>query len=153
MPILIDGHNLIGRMPALALDDPEDEAQLLALLRSYRVRTRKATTVVFDPGGAFSLPRTWRHGGVEVVFAAHGSSADEVIARRVRRSHDPSGITVVTSDRDLTREVMQYGARVMTAEAFIPELYAAGDGAAGDKPASPSAAELEAWLALFEGRG
>jgi predicted RNA-binding protein with PIN domain len=152
MPILIDGHNLIGRMPAFSLADPDDEAQLMALLRSYRVRTRKVIVVVFDPGGAFALPRTSRYGGVEAVFAAHGNSADEVIVRRVRRSRDPSGITVVTSDRDLTREVMQYGARVMSAEAFTAELYAAGEGAAEDKPASPSAAELEAWLALFEGR-
>ncbi len=36
MPILIDGHNLIGRMPALSLADPDDERQLLALLLSYR---------------------------------------------------------------------------------------------------------------------
>jgi len=152
MPILIDGHNLIGRMPALSLADPDDERQLVALLLSYRARTRKPVTVVFDPGGAFALPEARRHGGVEVIFAPHGSSADQVIARRVRRSRDPAGITVVTSDRELAGEVVNYGARVKSAETFAAELSAlTGDRSEGhDSPLS--AAELEAWLALFEGR-
>jgi len=152
MPILIDGHNLIGRIPDLSLADPDDEQQLAALLLTYRARTGKPVTVVFDPGGAFALPETRRHGGVEVVFAPHGGSADQVIARRVRRSRNPAGITVVTSDRELASEVLSYGARVKSAEAFAGELSAV----AGDRPESHdgplSAAELEAWLALFEGR-
>ena len=38
MPILIDGHNLIGRMSTLTLADPDDEWQLVALLLAYRRR-------------------------------------------------------------------------------------------------------------------
>ena len=152
MPILIDGHNLIGRMPTLTLADPDDEWQLVALLLAYRRRTRKAVAVVFDPGGAFALPESRRHGGIEVVFAPHGSSADEVIARRVRRSRDRAGITVITSDRELAGEARNYGARVKSAEEFAAELSAlAEDKSEGhDTPLSP--AELEKWLALFEGR-
>ena len=54
MPLLIDGHNLIGRLPDLRLDDPQDEAKLVARLRVYHARTGKRVTVVFDrglPGG------------------------------------------------------------------------------------------------------
>ncbi len=87
-----------------------------------------------------------------MVFAPHGSSADQVIVRRVRRSRDPAGITVVTSDRELADEAHNYGARVKSAEAFAAEMSAL----AGDRPEGHdtplSAAELEAWLALFEGR-
>ncbi|MBN1135736.1 MAG: NYN domain-containing protein [Anaerolineae bacterium] len=152
MPILIDGHNLIGRMPTLSLADPDDERQLVALLLSYRARTGKAVTVVFDPGAGLAPPESRRRGGVEVLFAPHGGSADEVIARRVRRSRDPAGITVVTSDRELAGEAAQYGARVKSAEAFAAELDAlAGERSKGHAPPL-SAAELEAWLALFEGR-
>ncbi len=46
--ILIDGHNLIGRMPGLALSDPEDEAKLVALLKRYRARHKRDIVVVFD---------------------------------------------------------------------------------------------------------
>lgn len=103
MPILIDGHNLIGRLPSLSLQDPDDEQQLVALLRPYRSRTGKAITVVFDPGAEFALPQARRQGGIEVVFASQGSSADEVILRRVQRSRDRAGIVVVTSDRSLAQ--------------------------------------------------
>jgi uncharacterized protein len=152
MPILIDGHNLIGRMPALSLADPDDERQLVILLLAYRRRTRKSLTVVFDPGGAFALGETRKQGGVEVVFAPHGSSADQVIVRRLRRSHDRAGITVVTSDRELAGQAYHYGARVKSAEDFAAELSApAGDGS--ERPEPPlSPAELQTWLALFEGR-
>ena len=152
MPILIDGHNLIGRMPSLSLADPDDEQQLLALLRAYRTRTRKAVTVVFDPGGAFALPEARQHGGIEVVFASHGSSADRVIARRLQRSRDRAGITVVTSDRELADQARSYGARVMSAEDFAAELDALNEGGAERHDTPLSAAELEKWLALFEGR-
>jgi predicted RNA-binding protein with PIN domain len=152
MPILIDGHNLIGRMPTLSLADPDDERQLVALLLSYRTRTRKPVTVVFDPGGAFALSETRRHGGIEVVFAPHGSSADQVIVRRVRRSRNPAGITVVTSDRELAGEAHNYGARVKSAEVFAAELSALLVGGSEGHDSPLSAAELEAWLALFEGR-
>ncbi len=47
MPLLIDGHNLIGRLPDLRLDDPDDEAKLVARLRTYCARTRKRITAVF----------------------------------------------------------------------------------------------------------
>jgi len=63
MPILIDGHNLIGRMPVLSLADPDDERQLVTLLLAYRARTKKAVTVVFDPGEVFALPETRKIGG------------------------------------------------------------------------------------------
>jgi len=152
MPILIDGHNLIGRMPVLSLADPDDERQLVMLLLAYRRRTRKAMTVVFDPGGAFALGETRKQGGVEVVFAPHGSSADQVIVRRVRRSRDRAGITVVTSDRELAEEAHTYGARVKSAEEFAAELSELSRDGSERHDTPLSAAELEAWLALFEGR-
>jgi hypothetical protein len=33
MPFLIDGHNLIGALPDLDLDDPDDEARLVERLQ------------------------------------------------------------------------------------------------------------------------
>lgn len=36
---LIDGHNLIGKMPTLHLDDPHDEEKLVQILQQYRART------------------------------------------------------------------------------------------------------------------
>lgn len=152
MPILIDGHNLIGRLPAISLHDPDDEEKLVRLLRSYRARTGKAISVVFDPGATFSLPQTRRGGGVEIVFAAHGSSADTVIARRVRRSRNPQEWLVVTSDAELVNTVARLGARVLASDEFAAELTAQQDTEAERADVSLSPDEVEAWLHLFRDR-
>jgi predicted RNA-binding protein with PIN domain len=152
VPILIDGHNLIGRMPAFSLQDPDDEAKLLRLLKSYRARTGKAITVVFDPGATYSLAETRREGGVDIIFARHGSSADAVIARHVAKSQNPQGWLVVTSDSDLASTVARQGARIISSEDFASELMELHDVQlnGGDVHLSPE--EVEAWLSLFEGQ-
>jgi predicted RNA-binding protein with PIN domain len=150
VPILIDGHNLIGRLPTLSLQDPHDEEKLVELLKSYHARTGKAVTVVFDPGGAFNLAQTRRLGGVEVVFVPHGKSADAVIASRVRSSRNPRGWLVITSDQKLTETVMRYGARVQSAEDFASMLSRPTKAPPDWRETPPSSDEVEAWLALFE---
>ena len=152
MPILIDGHNLIGRLPMLSLEDPDDEEKLVRLLASYRARTSKSITVVFDPGGAYALPQSRRYGGVEIVFAPQGGSADSVIARRVGRSRNPQEWQVVTSDRKLTEAVTRQGARVLRAEEFAPELEPPAEAEPDWRERPPPPDEMESWLALFRDR-
>lgn len=148
MPILIDGHNLIGRSPGISLADPDDEEALLRLLRSFRARTGKAITVVFDPGVGSALSSSRKIGGVQVVSAPHGSSADAIILRRVAQARDRQGLTVVTSDRELAAGVERLGARVQSAEAFSAQLERPkAEPSRKEQPLSP--AEIEQWLALF----
>ena len=152
MPILIDGHNLIGRLPTLSLGDPHDEEKLVRLLSSYRARTGKKITVVFDPGATYSLAEVRKVGGVEVVFAPHNSSADAVIGRRVGASRNPRGWLVVTSDQELAEKVLRQGARVQSAEAFGLQLGQSPESESDwrDTPLTPD--EVEVWLGLFEDR-
>jgi predicted RNA-binding protein with PIN domain len=153
MPILIDGHNLVGKLPVLSLQDPDDEQRLIELLRSYQARTGKEVTVVFDPGETFALAQARFEGRVQVVFAPHGSSADSVIARRIRRAADPRGWLVVTSDRQLARTVMNHGARVLDAEAFSKRLLPSSTDESSDwKDEPPSSDEVAEWLTLFDER-
>jgi predicted RNA-binding protein with PIN domain len=158
VPILIDGHNLIGRLSTLSLQDPDDEEKLVRMLISHRARTGKRITVVFDPGGGYALSETRRQGGVEIVFAPQGSDADAVIARRVRHNRDPRSCLVVTSDHELAETVTRLGARVRPAEAFAIELGQASDAVQDmtqdalplEKDTPLTSEEVEAWLALFE---
>ncbi len=152
MPILIDGHNLIGRIAEISLQDPDDEEKLTRLLSSYRARTGKAITVVFDPGAAFALPKSRRLGGVEVLFAPHASSADRVIARRMQKHRNPSEWLVVTSDRELAETVGRLGARIQSAEAFALELAGSAEAPPDWRETPPSPDEIDGWLALFESR-
>ena len=148
MPLLIDGHNLIGRLPDLRLDDPDDEAKLVARLRTYCARTRKRITVVFDRGlpGGCSLELSG--GGVEAVFASTGHTADGILCERVRRARDPHGLTVVTSDREVIAAARTRGARVVRSEEFAAQL---GVKAEADVKADVrlSAKEVEEWLRVF----
>jgi predicted RNA-binding protein with PIN domain len=153
VPILIDGHNLIGKLSRLSLCDPGDEEALVRLLRFYQAHTGKAITVVFDPGGAFVLPKVYHLSGIEVIFAPHGSSADAAIVRRVRHSREPCGWLVVTSDRALAKMVAREGARIRSAEDFAVELDTSRNTTPEWKEIPPSAEDIESWLALFEPQG
>jgi len=133
----------------LRLDDPEDEAKLVARLRTYCARTRKRVTVVFDhglPGGRSELSG----GGVKVVFASAGHTADGILRERVRRARDPRGLVVVTSDRKVIEAVQAGGARVIRSEEFAASLGAkAKVEAEAEKDECLSAEEVEEWLKVF----
>jgi predicted RNA-binding protein with PIN domain len=151
MPLLVDGHNLIGKMSTLSLDDPNDEAELVLRLRTYRARTNKLITVIFDhglPGGASKLSG----GGVQVVFASGSATADKLILHRVRRHKDPASLVVVSSDQEIARAAEAAGARALSSEQFATQLEdddsPAPDAAEADAPVV-SEAEVEDWLRLF----
>src|SRR5690349_6227976 len=100
MPYLIDGHNLIGQMPGLSLADPDDEQRLIAQLRAYLSRVNKKATVIFDkglPGGGGK----WSTPALEVRFAPHPKTADDLIKDRLLRERNPRGLVVVSGDREL----------------------------------------------------
>ena len=151
MPLLIDGHNLIGRMPDIRLDDPDDEARLVPKLRAYSARTRKRVTVVYDHGLPGGRSHELSGGGVAVIFASTGRQADGIIRERIRRSRDPRGLTVVTSDQDIIRTAEARGARVMRSGDFAAQLEMRRS-VRVDEDVHLSKDEVEDWLKLFEGR-
>ena len=150
MPFLIDGHNLIGRLPDVRLDDPDDEAKLAARLRTYSARTGKRITVVFDRGLPGGRSRELSGGGVEVVFAASGHTADGILRERIRQARDPRGLTVVTSDREVIAAAQARGARMMRSEEFAAQLRAPR-AASVEQDVHLSEEEVEEWLKVFKG--
>ncbi len=153
MPLLIDGHNLIGRMADLHLGDPEDEAKLVARLRTFAARTGRCLTVVFDQGLPGGRSRELSGGGVEVVFAPTGRSADGILRERIRRARDPRGLIVVTSDQAIGAEARARGARVVRSEEFAAQLSAPPPAVAPKPDEDLSPREVEEWLRIFESRG
>lgn len=122
MPYLIDGHNLIGAMKDIRLSDPDDEMKLVNKLRSYAARKGKKLTVIFDGGlpGGKSIASNDK---VTVIFAAYEhSSADKLIAARIKRLRDPQGWTLVTSDQELLGLAKSYRVRAMRSAAFADTL-------------------------------
>jgi predicted RNA-binding protein with PIN domain len=154
MKWLIDGHNLIGQMPNLQLDDPDDEEKLLEQLRRYRARTGHSLTVIFDPGQGYRLGQTKKQGGLTIQFAPSGKTADEIIMQRLRRVKDPQAVMVVSSDRSVQRVAQQVQVRVLDSREFarqlLPGKSTAPDldaGSRADVSLSPN--EVDEWLDIF----
>jgi predicted RNA-binding protein with PIN domain len=149
MSTLIDGHNLIGKLSDIGLDDPDDEEQLLIRLRAYRARTGKRLIVYFDPGVTYQSPARRSKGGVSVRQAGTGQRADDLIIRDLRRHHNPRELTVVTSDRAIQNAAQQCQARVIDAATFAGELSRPPKNEdTREMPPLPEE-EVQEWLTIF----
>ncbi len=152
---LIDGHNLIGHMPNLRLDDPNDEEKLLEYLRRYRARTGHQLTVVFDAGQSYHPATTKKQGGITVQFAPHGKTADQIIMRRLRKVKNPPEVKVVTSDRAIRQAARQRRVGVVSAREFGQQLLQLSTVAQTTEEKDSqanirlSAAEVDEWLEIF----
>jgi len=124
MIVLIDGHNLIGRMPDIQLSDPDDEAKLLARLRVYQVRTGHQLEVFFDPGLSYRSPDRQSLPGLTVYWLAPGQQADSMITRRMLQHPNSRELLVVTADRALQKVAREQGAQVIDSGQFVRELQA-----------------------------
>jgi hypothetical protein len=155
MVYLIDGHNLIGQLPDLKLDDPDDEAKLVQKLIGFTARTKKRVVVIFDhglPGGRSRMST----GMVEVIFASRPSEADALMIGRIKAAPDPGQWTVVSSDQTVLEAARARKMRIIRSRDFASELNrpapaprrtAHKDGGAHD--VHVSAAEVEEWLRIF----
>jgi len=119
MHYLIDGHNLIARLPDISLEDPYDEAKLVLQLRSWQAAGRnRLITVIFDgglPGGE------WRHlstGRLKAIFASENSTADALLRKRVNEVKDTGAYTLVSSDQAVLSAAKRRRMPYMTAEGF-----------------------------------
>lgn len=155
MPYLIDGHNLIGQLPDISLDDPNDEAKLVQKLSGFVARTKSRCVVVFDHGLPAGTSRMSNR-GVKVLFASHRETADAVIMRRIRKERQPQVWTVVSSDNQVLASARKYKMNALKAADFAtilrrpppapkPDLSEAAD-------VKLSAAEVEEWLKLFDSK-
>ena len=150
MPYLIDGHNLIGRIPGLQLDDLDDEQELVQLLQAHCTATARDAEVYFDRS-ATGHARASVHGRVTARFVRSGETADQAIARHLKRlGKEAANWTVVSSDNEVTAAARRAKARVLSSAEFSRELLSGGGEASGEDP-SISSDEVDEWLDLFGG--
>lgn len=152
MSFIIDGHNLIPKIPGLQLRDPEDEYKLIEILQAFCQRRRKQVEVYFDqapPGSA----GTRKFGMVTAVFVRQGRTADEAIESRLRRlGRRARGYTVVSSDRQVASAARSQHAAILSSSEFARELLppeAKTPGEGEKPPAELGPDEVDAWLDLF----
>jgi predicted RNA-binding protein with PIN domain len=154
MPLMIDGHNLIGQINAIDLADPDDEHQLIQLLHAYCRDHGRRATVYFDQADPLSRdPRPQQ--GLTVRFVSRSRTADSAMRDHLLQlGREAKNWTVVSSDRSVRRAARGSGAKVLRSEQFAAQLMApppAPD--APEKPEAPRADQLDEWLRLFSGEG
>ena len=119
--LLVDGMNLIGSRPDGWWKDRTEAMRLMAWeLRAFAEDTGEPLTVVFD---GRPIDTVLRGHGIEVQFAPGGANAaDRRIERLVDEHEDPGEITVVTSDKALSKSVAAAGASVIGSGEFRTRL-------------------------------
>lgn len=156
MPLLVDGHNLIGQMPGMRLSDPDDEGELVQLLRRYSTAKRSRQVVVVFDHGVYGHPQKLDGYGITCHFARSPQDADAQLIKRLRALKRPRDWTLVTSDRQVARVAEEHGVRVISSQEFARQLTAPPDrpaSAADEKPdVRLSEAEIEEWMELFRNR-
>ena len=120
--LIIDGHNLLHKVPELARlqqDDPlAARHRLVRMIEPVAPQFAENTIVVFDgrEAGADTALSSERF---EVLFAPAHLTADTVIERLVQRVERPGRTLVVTSDLAEHRTVVSAGAQSMSCEEFL----------------------------------
>lgn len=156
MPLLVDGHNLIGQVPGLSLADADDEAQLVLLLRRYSTARRGRQVVVVFDGGVYGHPQQLNGYGITCYFARSPQDADAELIKRLRALKRPRDWSLVTSDRQIVRVAEEMRVAVIGAREFARQLRPAPQRPASLPDEKPdvrlSEAEIDEWLDLFRTR-
>jgi len=123
MQYLIDGHNLIPKVPGLSLSDPDDEEQLIEHLSAWARVSKHKVTVFFDrasPGNAGSR----RFSSVTAVFVPEGKTADSAIMDALAKLKNAArNVTVVSSDRMVQVAARAARAKIIKSEDFAASLF------------------------------
>ena len=149
MPYIIDGHNLIDKIPSLGLDDLDDEKALIEILQDFCLQTGKDVEVYFDRA-ASGHSRASVHGRVTARFVRSGETADQAIARHLKRlGSSASNWTVVSSDHEVQNAARRARSRIIPSEQFNRELAAGPTGDESGESPHISADEIDEWLDMF----
>lgn len=156
---LIDGHNLIPKVPGWSLKNIDDEQQLIDALIAYSAANGRDIEVFFDKAPA-GYAGVRRFGRVTAHFVRQSTTADNAIRMHLDQlGKGARNATVVSSDRQVQGEARSHQAHVISSEAFAAELMAASARRSAEYAekrkgkstpgASISPDELEEWLKMF----
>ena len=152
MPIIVDGHNLIGKMASISLADPEDEAKLVAILARHLPKGRQKAIVVFDKGAEGDLAPRLKGPNLRVIFAPPEDCADRIIMDMIKGDPNPKGLTIVSSDNEIRRCARSRRAKLISAEDFARQLESgsARSRAGGKRDHGSADIDVKEWLDYFE---
>lgn len=107
MPLLVDGNNLLHRLPKAS----RTRSAVRALVLDATRHERKLVVVVFDGPPPAGSPEREALGPVTVVYSG-AAAADDVIIGRIPSGASARQWVVVTDDRGLSARARERGAAV-----------------------------------------
>lgn len=141
MPIMVDGNNLLHRLP----NDRRQRAEVRRLSLELARREAIRITLVFDGPPPPGSPERERLGRVTVVYSG-SASADDAIVRLLPKGRAAHSWEVVTDDRRLGSRVTSTGARVRSLNQWLHKLEAM---TVPDDDSSLSPDEVSQWQSYF----
>ncbi|MHC1739569.1 MAG: NYN domain-containing protein [Anaerolineaceae bacterium] len=152
MILVIDGHNLIPKIPGLNLQDLDDEPKLIRLVQEY-CRHKRASADLFFDGALPGFDSGIKGGLVHIHSIRKGKTADEAIIQFLdQKGKSAHNYTLVSSDHHVQVQARSLGAAVLSSDQFardlIETLRRSEENPSGEsKPLSSS--EIDEWLEIF----
>jgi uncharacterized protein len=151
--LIIDGHNLIPKMPGLHLKDADDEVRLIEIIQEYCRLARRQAELFFDVAPD-PVSNNRKNGLVRVHFIKIGYSADDAMIQYLRNHQkENENYLVVSSDHRIQNEALSIGCKTINSEAFarsITELFSSDTAVRERKEKPLSEPEVAEWMRLFE---
>ncbi len=129
MALIIDGYNLLhatgifGKGRGAPTLQRSRQAMLNFLANRINEEDVGDTTIVFDAKDAPpGLPRTLKHHGMTIHYAAHHDEADDLIEELIRASSAPRQLTVVSSDHRIQRAARRRKANAVDSDVWLDDL-------------------------------
>ena len=117
--VIVDGNNVMGQRIGWHRNKPAARQKLTEEVERIAMLRDEQHILVFDAKPSSSAPDKRSPSLLAVHYARNGASADELILELVYHYSDRlSEVSVVTSDRALTRQIHVLGARVMRSGTF-----------------------------------
>lgn len=135
---LIDGNNLIGKIPQLRkLKSDIASEKLIFLLQRY-FSDKKVKVIIFFDGYSSETIKT----NFEIVYALN-RTADELIKNQIDKSIRNKNLTVVSSDLEIFSYAKECGCTAMKSEDFYKKIISSKSDYSLEKPSQQDINEFK----------
>jgi predicted RNA-binding protein with PIN domain len=120
--VIVDGNNVMGQRVGWHRDKSSAQQRLIGEVGRMARQRNEPHILVFDAKPKITKPEEEERPLLTVLYARAGSSADELILELLYHHTGDADVSIVTSDRALTRQVRVLGARVIRSGTFRRRL-------------------------------
>lgn len=119
MHYYVDGYNLMFRILYGEDEISAQRQQLIDDLNRKIQLLELEVTIVFDAQYQYGDSSRSHFQNLEILFTAHGETADELILEEIKAEPNPHQVTVVTSDKKLAWFARRCAAKTESVEQFV----------------------------------